>query len=177
MLSGQYYMLYQTLCMFSHSSRTSSQMCEFPIPCALLHTLDFAGFCTVLKTSNTLSLLFSPEDHGIHHFPFFQTRSNPGQEKAAVDFAFWRMFYFLVCPESFTIVFLPKNIQISLILVKYNVSYNVPWYFKMSIYVTKIIKISQWSILYVALFSVKIWVFNDLSMIALCFYLHFAQPL
>lgn len=88
MLSGQYYMLYQTLCMFSHSSRTSSQMCEFPIPCALLHTLDFAGCCTVLKTSNTLSLLFSPEDHGIHHFPFFQTRSNPGQEKAAVDFAF-----------------------------------------------------------------------------------------
>lgn len=90
---------------------------------------------------------------------------------------FRECFIFLFAQKVSLLFFLPKNIQISLILVKYNVSYNVPWYFKMSIYVTKIIKISQWSILYVALFSVKIWVFNDLSMIAFCFYLHFAQPL
>lgn len=134
--------------------------------------LDFA-----LCSENKQRILSPLQPRGSWHlsFSFFSNSLQSWSREGSCGFCILENVLFSCLP--LILVFLPKKIQNYLILVKYNVSYNVPWCFKMSIYVTKRIKISQLSILYVALFSVKIWVFNDLSMIAFCIYLHFAQAL
>lgn len=153
MLSGQYHMLYQTLCMFSHLGhlhRCASFLYHVHY-CTHWILLDFA-----LCSENKQHILSPLQPRGSWHpsFSFFSNSLQSWSREGSCGFCILENVLFSCLPRKFhSCFFYLKN---SLILVKYNVSYNVPRYFKMSIYVTKRIKISQLSILYVALFSVKI---------------------